>query len=243
VTHYELNPNLDLDALAKEYASERRVRIHRLLADEGAAELFDHLRTREDWWHLINSPDGIIELDRPSRAAMAPEARAELEEQVHAGAVTGFQYRYEGLRVPSREEEEQAGENPLTDFARLMSSEPMLAMLRKVTGCTELSFTDGQATAYGPGDFLTGHDDDVPGKNRLAAYVYGLTPRWRLEWGGILLFHGDREASVSGHVPRFNTLDLFAVPQRHSVSIVTPSATERRYSVTGWLRSGNPELN
>jgi SM-20-related protein len=37
-------------------------------------------------------------------------------------------------------------------------------------------------------------------------------------------------------VPSFNTLDLFAVPQRHSVSIVTPSAQHRRYAVTGWLR-------
>ena len=38
--------------------------------------------------------------------------------------------------------------------------------------------------------------------------------------------------------PGFNTLALFAVPQRHSVSLVTPSAAYRRYSVTGWLRTG-----
>jgi Rps23 Pro-64 3,4-dihydroxylase Tpa1-like proline 4-hydroxylase len=38
-------------------------------------------------------------------------------------------------------------------------------------------------------------------------------------------------------MPKFNTLDLFAVPQQHSVSMVTPAAPVRRYAVTGWLRS------
>ena len=79
------------------------------------------------------------------------------------------------------------------------------------------------------------------GKDRIAAYVFGMTPRWRPEWGGLLLFHGENEASVSGNVPRYNTLDLFKVPQRHSVSIVTPAAPTRRYAITGWLRRGSPE--
>jgi Rps23 Pro-64 3,4-dihydroxylase Tpa1-like proline 4-hydroxylase len=238
VVTFELNPDLDLEALARDYSAHGRVRIESLLAEEGAAALYEHLESRQDWWHLINTPDGIVELDRPTRARMSEDELWALDRTINEGARSGFQYRYEGLRVPSREEEAAAGENPLTEFGRLMSSEPMLTMLRAVTGCADVSFTDGQATAYGPGDFLTGHDDDVAGKNRLAAYVFGLTPRWRLEWGGLLLFHGADEASVAGHVPRFNTLDLFKVPQRHSVSIVSPAAPALRYSVTGWLRSG-----
>ena len=106
-----------------------------------------------------------------------------------------------------------------------------------MTGDADLSFTDGQATAYGPGDFLTCHDDDVPGKNRRAAYVFGMTPGWKPEWGGLLLFHDDRDHTVMGQVPGFNTLDLFAVPRRHSVSIVTPAAATRRLAITGWLRA------
>ena len=234
-----LNADLDLPALAQEYASAGRVRIHKLLEYDGVAELYHHLNGRDDWWHLINTPDGIIELDRETRDTMSQERRAEIEDKVNEGARTGFQYRYEGLRVPADEAElAAAGEDLLGEFARLMSSEPMLDMLRAVTGCTELAFTDGQATAYGPGDFLTGHDDDVPGKNRLAAYVFGMTPGWRPEWGGLLLFHSDDDANVTGHVPRFNTLDLFSVPQRHSVSMITSAAPRRRFAITGWLRSG-----
>jgi SM-20-related protein len=237
VTTFRLNPDLDLPSLAKEYSANGRVRIRDLLEREGVIQLWEHLENRADWWHLINTPDGVLEYDRAARAKMSARQRARLDEQVFEGARLGFQYRYEGLRVPDDERDSGNGDL-LASFAELMSSAPMLEMLRTVTGYRELAFTDGHATSYGPGDFLTGHDDDVPGKDRLAAYVFGVTPAWRPEWGGLLLFHGPDDSTVSGNVPRFNTLDLFAVPQRHSVSIVTPSAPRRRYAVTGWLRKG-----
>ena len=110
-------------------------------------------------------------------------------------------------------------------------------MLRDVTGEDRIAFADAQATAYAPGDFLTGHDDAVGGKKRLAAYVFGLTPVWRVEWGGLLLFHGSDGDVDAGLAPRFNTLNVFAVPQTHSVSMVTREAPSRRYSITGWLRA------
>ena len=234
---FRLNPGLDLAGLAESYSANGRVRIHDLLAEDGLEEFYDNLESRDDWWHLMNTPGGIVELDRATRNGMDAARRDALEAEVQAGARSGFQYRYEGLRVPDRGDPAGAAD-PLTAFADLMSSAPMLEMLRQVTGCTELAFTDGQATAYGPGDFLTCHDDDVPGKNRLAAYVFGMTPAWRAEWGGLLLFHDADGSRVTGHVPRFNALDLFAVPQVHSVSLVTPAAPRRRYAVTGWLRSG-----
>lgn len=232
-----LNPDHDVAALKQLYRQDGRVRVEALLEEKGAKSLHDFLNEHDQWWQLINTPEGLIELKRSARAKMKRKERAALDAKVYDGAMRGFQYRYEGLRVPDLAQLVDAQSDPLVQFARLMASTPMLDFLRSVTGCDELSFTDGHATSYGPGDFLTGHDDDVAGKRRLAAYVYGLTQVWKPEWGGLLLFHGKDEATVSGLTPRFNTLDLFAVPQRHSVSVVTPSAPVRRYAVTGWLRA------
>ena len=232
-----VNAGLDIERLARAYAADGRVRIYRLLEPEGVAALYDHLCTREDWWRLINTPDGVVELDRAARTEMGARRVQAIDRAAYARVREGFQYRYEGLRVPAGAAE-MAVDDPLSDFAALMSSEPMLAMLRAVTGDDDLSFTDGHATSYGPGDFLTCHDDDVAGKNRRAAYVFGMTPHWKPEYGGLLLFHDDNDLSVTGMVPGFNTLDLFAVPRRHSVSMVTPSAPSQRFAVTGWLRSG-----
>ncbi len=235
---FRLNPDLDVPALAAAYAETSRVRIKDFLREDGLAEFYDDLEARGDWWHLMRTEAGVIELDAAAKARMSGKRRAALDAEVHTLARRQFQYRYEGLRVPEDESEGTGAADPLTAFSDLMSSEPMLDLLRRITGADALAFTDGQATAYGPGDFLTCHDDAVPGKNRLAAYVFGLTPGWRAEYGGLLLFHARDGAVVTGHVPRFNTLDLFRVPQLHSVSMVTPAAPHRRYAVTGWLRGG-----
>jgi Rps23 Pro-64 3,4-dihydroxylase Tpa1-like proline 4-hydroxylase len=232
---FRINRALDVAALARTYRDEGRVRVENLL-EEGPLELLDYFQNSRDWIHVINTENGVLELDGDDKAAMTPEEWNAIEAQAHERARHGFQYRYEALRVP---EQHELGEQRdlVAEFARLMGSTAMVDLLRAITGTSGLAFTDGQATAYGHGDFLTGHDDDVAGKGRIAAYVYGLTPGWRIEWGGLLLFHSDRERRATALAPRFNTLDLFSVPQQHSVSLVTPAAAHRRFAVTGWLRA------
>lgn len=231
----QLNRDLDLARYAALYAAQQRVRITDLLDEDSAEALYYGLRERRDWWHLTNTDDGVVKMRVPDRAALKRKERAALDKLVFKRARQAFQYRYESLHVPSDATPEERAGDILGRFASLMESPEMRSALTTITGIDQPTFADGHATAYGPGDLLTVHDDDVPGKHRRAAYVYGLTPLWRPEWGGVLFFHGDDDASVSGLVPRFNTLDLFAVPQRHSVSLVTPSAKDRRYAITGWL--------
>jgi Rps23 Pro-64 3,4-dihydroxylase Tpa1-like proline 4-hydroxylase len=67
--------------------------------------------------------------------------------------------------------------------------------------------------------------------------VYGLTHDWQAEWGGLLLFHDAGGDIERGYTPRFNSLNIFSVPQLHSVSYVSRVAPEPRLSVTGWLRA------
>jgi SM-20-related protein len=231
----QLNPELDVGAIAADYAATGRIRIPSFTAGPGLRALHGDLVTRQDWRQLSIGADGIQELDRPTREAMSADDRERTERQLHDRATLGFQYRYEGLRVPAATDDTVA--DSLADFASFMAAAPTLAFLEAVIGRDTLSFSDGQATAYAPGDFLTCHDDAAPGRNRVAAFVLGMTPQWRPEWGGVLMFHADDDSMVAGHVPRFNTLDLFSVPQRHSVSYVSPSAPGRRLALTGWLRT------
>lgn len=231
-----INPQLDIDRLASQFAAAGRLHIPDFLAGDGAERLFQDLRGREDWRLVINQGDKLFELDRAAQGALTPEAREALEVAVYRAARTGFQFRFETIRVPDSDAARVADPSLLVAFARFLSSPEMVAMLRAITGKDAIGFADAQATAYGPGHFLTGHDDEVAGKDREAAYVFNLTPHWRPEWGGLLMFH-----SADGHigeafVPRFNALNLFRVPQPHSVSYVVPFVPTRRYAVTGWLR-------
>ena len=233
---FEINPSLDVADAADRFARTGRARITDFLKPDGAEALFTGLRSRSDWRRVINSgPDKVIELDRETSDSLTAEQRARLDDAVYAGARTGFQFRYETIRVPDEEEARRRSDDPLACYALWLSSGPARDLLRQITGTQAIDFADAQGTAYGPGDFLTGHDDEVAGKGRYAAYVLGLTPIWRPEWGGLLVFH-DADEFVA-YPPSFNCLNLFRVPQLHSVSEVTRAAAYRRYSITGWLRS------
>ncbi len=207
-----------------------------ILATDCAERLHLLLRGRDDWRQAINSGEKLVELDRPARASMSAEQCEQLDQAVYAGARHGFQFRYETIRVPDAPEERRASGDPLATFADWWSQGEPRALLRRITGMREIDFADAQATAYSPGDFLTEHSDDVDGKGRLAAYVLGLTPRWRLEWGGMLVFHPQADEAARALVPGFNRLNLMRVPRPHSVTEVTRAAAYRRYSITGWLR-------
>ncbi|MCJ2183940.1 2OG-Fe(II) oxygenase [Novosphingobium sp. 1949] len=232
-----LNSAIDAPALKARFARDGHVRIRGFLEEGGARALWEELRGRDDWMQVLNSGEKLFELDRATRRDFTPERTSALDTAVYAGARGGFQFRYESLRVPDGRKARAASGDPLAQFARWMSQDPVRTLLRTITGNAAIAFADAQATAYSPGDFLTGHDDAVAGKNRHAAYVLGLNPAWRLEWGGLLALHdGIDEGRVS--VPAFNTLDLIRVGQLHSVSEVTRAAPNRRYALTGWLRTG-----
>ncbi len=235
-TSFTLNPALDPHRLAEEYRRLGRVRIDALLVGDGPQRLRAHLQGRDDWRQILNAGDKTYELDRATRAGMSDAQREALDAAVQQGARHGFQYRYETLRVPDGARARVARTDLLTHFATWLSGPEPLALLKAITGADDARFVDAQATAYAPGDFLTAHDDAVAGKDRRAAYVFGLNENWRPEWGGLLLFH-DAPDMIAARAPAFNTLDILAVPQPHSVSCVTPAAPFRRYSITGWLRA------
>lgn len=220
----------NLPECARVYESTGHVRIPGFLDGRSADGLRAALLARDDWRQIINQGDKIFEIDRPTRRAMDAAKARELDRAVFAQATQGFQHRYEAIRAP------EEGDDPLAALVAWMSTGSAIAALKAITGCDDIDFADGQATLYEAGDFLTAHDDAVAGKGRVAAYVLGLTPAWRLDWGGLLMLHGP-DGSARAYPPGYNTLDLFAVPQPHSVSLVSPAASGSRLSVTGWLRT------
>lgn len=234
---FALDGSIDGDALRSAFRRTGRFAVAPFLAADQAEALYRLLRDRSDWRKVINSGETrIFELDRDTQTSLAPDQARALDEAVYAGARHDFQYRYETIRVPDDDAARVQWGDLLAEFARFMSTGPARDLLRHITGQSAIRFADAQATAYSPGDFLTRHDDDVVGKNRIAAYVMSLNPVWRTEWGGLLLMHHADGHGADALVPGFNRLNLFAVPQVHSVSEVTKAAAYRRYSITGWLR-------
>lgn len=230
---FSLNPSLDATRLAERYRIDRRIDIPDFLRPGQAEVLRDHLLARPDWVMVMNAGDRVYELPRSKMQELSEEQRRQLDASVIGAARNGFQYRFDSIRAP-----DGGGTDTLLDrFVSFMSSPGTLGFLATVTGHPDLHLADGQATSYRAGDFLTEHDDDVAGKNRRAAYVFGITSAWSSDWGGLLMFPNEDGRTVQAFPPGMNRLRLFSVPARHSVSYVAAFADQSRLSVTGWLRA------
>lgn len=227
-----------IEAARATFAREGFVRLEGVLSEEDAQELYAFLSESADWWRVVNQGEKVWDLGPEAIERLEGGDGGKLLELVHRGARDGFQFIYDAVRLSDDSAERAARGLPVDGLLDALNSPEWLALLRRVTGFEEIAFADGQATRYLAGHFLTGHDDEVEGKNRLAAYVLGFTPLWRTEWGGLLQFHTEDGDVARALMPRFNAMSLFRVPQLHSVSPVAPYAGAPRYSVTGWLRAG-----
>lgn len=234
---FELNPTLDVKAIAASLKSAGHVQIPDFLKPEAAEALLQFLLDSEDWRHVLNAGDKVYEIPFEQLEAMDQEQRRTLDRKADQEAAHGFQFRFDTIRVPDGEAERRAQDTPLTDFASFLSAPEQVDWFRRITGSDKVDFADAQATRYRSGSFLTTHDDAVEGKRRHFAYVLNLTRDWRADWGGLLFFPSERSTRVDALVPHFNLLNLFAVGQPHGVSQVATYAPRPRISVTGWLRS------
>lgn len=232
---FALSPTLDPQRLARSFAIDGRTQIPDFLSSASARSLAGELAAHPRWLLTANRGDQVIDFTPERVAGMDADARGKLARAVALGGRYGFQFCYETIRLSPT----GGGNDPskLADFAAFMSSEATIAFLRTLTGDARIDFADAHASRYAPGHFLTAHDDEVDAMGRRAAYVLNLSPEWRVDWGGLLLFHDAAGNITQGFTPRFNTLNIFRVPQAHSVSFVTPLAGAPRYAVTGWLRS------
>ncbi len=235
---FVLHPSIDEAALQRAYEETGCVQIAPFLGGDGAERLLEHLLARPDW--VLAAQAGstrIVEFDRGTFEALPEKQRAAIAAMAAPIEPEVFRYLFERITAVTEPEAEREAGTLLGDYADFMVSAPVLALLKAITGAEDIDFVDVHASAYGPGHFLTLHNDNARGRGRRAAYVFGLTKDWRPDWGGLLLFHDGRGDVVRGLVPRMNALNLFRVPLDHSVSPVAGFAPARRYSVTGWLRA------
>jgi SM-20-related protein len=239
---FAIDPQLDPDALKHRFARNGRIQIEPFLGSECASALREELLGSAAWRHVLNAGARIFEADRTEVLRLPIEQRRALDEAVHSHAATGFQFRYELIRVPDGIAQRRAADGLLPAFAQFMNAPETLRFIAAVSGVDDIRFADAQATRYDGGHFLTRHDDDAAGKDRRLAYVLSLTPVWQPDWGGLLHFHDAQGGVADTFMPRFNALSLFRVPQPHNVGYVAPFAPEPRVSVTGWLRACPPPL-
>jgi SM-20-related protein len=233
-----LAPRADLDAQAAGFARRGHAVLPELL-EAGCAQRW--LACIAAWreWALVTRVQGKHHsFDAAAMDAIAPARRADLDTLIAAEARAGFQYLYERYPLDTLARGGHLHDAVMREMHALLRAPAFLALARTLTGEAGITFADGQVTRYRAGHFLTLHDDHADDRERVAAFVLNLTPRWGADYGGQLQFvdaHGQVEHSL---VPRFNALVVFRVPRPHLVSAVAPFVAESRYAITGWFHTG-----
>ena len=236
---FQISDRLDRAALAARFGRDRRVQIRDFLT-EPAARTIHRVLSRETPWGLAwrAGDAGPHALRRAQAAAQTPAAMQSISAKIGA-AMRGRDYAFVYAQYPllTAVQENWAEHEALDLLMEHINAEPMMDLVRQVTGIPELVKADAQATLYAPNHFLAAHDDSHVAEGWQVAYVMNFCAEdWRPEWGGYLMFYDEDGDAVAGFRPRFNALNLFRVPQRHNVTYVPPFAPVGRYAITGWFR-------
>jgi len=225
----------DLKKLSDSFKKNKYVQIPNYLEFE-CAKSIHHCLSQQTQWNLAwNNMGEHTDMDYESVKRWTLEQQKQLSDRIHSQAGRSFQYRYAAIPIYDIYHKKLLPGHFFNFIYEFFNSTESLDFAKSITNIDSIKFADIQATRYSKGHFLTEHDDHVKGKNRLAAYVLNLTPEWKNDWGGALLIHKD-EVSCHALFPKFNALNIFAVPQKHSVSYISPFAQADRYSITGWFR-------
>jgi len=233
-----LNGTLEPDAYRPVFRSHRRLHIPSILEPTSATALYARLAASPDWtrsFHVEGGKDVDIRVDELD--VLSPEQRAEFEQTQIGSSTDGVTYVFDSIRITAGLLDGRAGGKEFRMVQEFVNGPAFLDFMIRLTGDPRIAFADVMATRYLRGHFATAHEDAITGGRRLYAYVLNLTPQWWADWGGVLMFHDEDGHVAEGYVPKFNALNVFAVPQVHSVSMVSRLARDPRYSVTGWLHA------
>jgi SM-20-related protein len=231
-----LNPNLDIDALASEYALDDRLRIENLLDPDFAERLHAACRDDVPYEYICHVDGQNVVIPEDELRGLSPKDQQELQNNLLEAASDGVGFFYSGYQMRraqiDADDDKLAFLHQMFDF---VNSEEMLSFIAAISGRSDLNSADAHYTRYTPGQFLTRHKDDITTEGRRIAYVMGFSKDWHPDWGGLLHFYEDDGRGRDFWIPAFNSLSLFDVRHVHSVSYVTPFAKQQRLSLTGWF--------
>ncbi|MCB0243441.1 MAG: 2OG-Fe(II) oxygenase [Anaerolineae bacterium] len=231
----ELNPDLDVEALAQAFATHGRLQIPELLRRDCAESLLRAFQKNTQWHVAYNEGESAVESPLAEVQRLPEAQRQRFYQAINQRAGTQFQYCFLQYYITENVKRGDNPGHPLHSAQAFLNSESFLQLMRKITGEPAITHADALASVYGPGHFLTDHDDRHATRDRVAAYVLSLTKNWNRNWGGHLVFFDERGNISDGFLPSFNTLNMFRVPQSHAVQSVAPFARSGRFSITGWL--------
>lgn len=227
-----ISNELDVERWRGELAQRTRVQVPGFL-QPGAAETLERCLAIEVPWQLAERSEGASRTS-PRGAYPSDADYQQLLQRAYARAVSEYQFAYDSYMLVRAAQEHWDPGLLVHGVLGFLNTPEFIAFARYLTGDATITHANAQCTRYRPGQFLLPHEDVDVQEGRRYAYVINLTRVWKPDWGGQLQFLDASDGVVQTLMPRWNSLSLFRVPQRHQVTLVAPWAAAPRHAITGW---------
>lgn len=227
-----ISNDIDIEHWQRELTLRSRVQIPAFLQPAAAEALARELAVDVPW-QLAERSEG--ESRTTPRGAYPDDAEyARLLQRGYARAAESYQFAYDSYMLVKAAKE---GWDPgllVHGVLRFFNTPEYIEFARLLGNDPGITHTTAQCTRYRPGQYLMPHEDMDVAEGRRYAFVINLSREWRPDWGGQLQFLDADGNIAETFLPRWNTLSLFRVPQRHQVTLVAPWAQYPRHAITGW---------
>lgn len=227
---------LDVGHAADTFARLGHVRLLNALSANEAESIGRALDALTNWQLKCANQQGFASIDPADLSQWPQDRRTELNTSLLAAARQGEGFAYFGHTL-GKTRPETPQQEILEHFTTALVAPPMIGFVEAITGKTGLKSVTAQATRFAPGHYLTRHTDAPENETREIAFVFGFTPNWHPDWGGLLQFYDRQGTPLHSYAPGFNTLDLFSVHSVHSVTYVAPFAGALRHVISGWFHA------
>lgn len=231
----QINPELNPEELHKIYRDEGRLQVHNFFTVETANYLLQLMLENDNWNLAYNEGGNFYESPISELDNLSSSQKNSFMKQIFSGATDKFQYIFIQYCMTQAIRLGEEKDHPLHQVEAFLNSSYYLDFMRILTGDDSIKKADSTATIFDKEHFLTTHDDTHSTHDRVAACAFSLNKNWDRNWGGHLAFFDEDGNIEQAFVPSFNTLNIFSIPQQHSVQQVAPFAAEKRYSLLSWL--------
>jgi SM-20-related protein len=227
-----ISNKIDIDHWRRALAERSRVQIPDFLQPAAAGAFARELADRVPW-QLAERSEGASRTS--PRGAYPDDAEyARLLQRGYAHAADGYQFAYDSYMLVKASKEGWDPELLVRGTLHFFNTPEFIDFARHLGNDSSITHVTAQCTRYRPGHYLMPHEDLDEDEGRRYAFVINLSHEWRPDWGGQLQFLDAESGVAETFLPRWNSLSLFRVPQRHQVTLVAPWAARPRHAITGW---------
>ncbi|HEY5806575.1 MAG TPA: hypothetical protein VIT67_01325, partial [Povalibacter sp.] len=143
-----LDSTLDLRGIASVYSARGRVHVPGILSRASAQAAHQCLMNEVPWQLHCNDGERSFDLGRDQVSSLPEATQVLLHDRLVSNAANGFQFLFDNFPLSDAHAQGRGEALYVMRVFEFLNSTPFLDFARQVTGATDISFADAQATLY-----------------------------------------------------------------------------------------------